>query len=121
MTTRQNRTGQRMIRRSDTSWRIVRPTEHRFAKGHKFFAPYSKAPPAADKAAVAAIKRRLRREYGPDLSASQRAYIDSAARARHQLEKMNAKADRGEEIDIVQFGTLANIERRSLRALYGMP
>jgi hypothetical protein len=102
--------------------------KHLFVKGHPFFPP--KPIVDDDKHAVEIIKRQIRASYGwrywskasrcwrypkSILTPDQAAFLDVAARARHRLQKF------GNELSVAEFGTLANVERKALRAMYGGP
>ena len=102
--------------------------KHLFAPSHDFYPRTEKF--TDDERAVKKIKNQIRTQYGwrrwsegkkrwiyplSDLTPDQAAYLDVAARARHRLETL------GDKVSIADLGTLANIERRARRALYGAP
>src|SRR5712692_5960372 len=90
-------------------WRIVRPTEHRFKKGHPHFGPTT--PLTDDEKAVRKIKEQIMKQYGwrriRDLTFDQKAYLEVEARAWYRLLKQPLDAP------VSDFGQLSNIGRRA--------
>jgi hypothetical protein len=99
---------------------------HRFPPGHDFYPRTEKY--TDDERAVRKIKLAIRASYGwrtwsetgkrwryprSMLSADQAAFLDTAARARHRIDKL------GDKISVADLSSLTNIERRARRALYG--
>jgi hypothetical protein len=99
-----------------------------YKPGHPYHPPTNKW--TDDERAIAKIKKEIRASYGwrhwsksgqrwkypvSGLTADQRAYLDVVARAQHRREKL------GDNLSIAEFGTLANLERKARRALFGAP
>jgi hypothetical protein len=83
----------------------------RFLKGH----PYHPPRRSLDGSEFTRLKKRLVRklkiEYGPELTTKQKEHINNAAEARARLEL------RGEQMDDANFVLLVNTERRELECL----
>jgi hypothetical protein len=81
----------------------------RFEKGHPFYPP--KQVGSEHTRLRSKIIRRLKREYGPDISAKQMEHIVNAADIRARLHLQ------GETINHADYVLLVNTERRELAEL----
>jgi len=82
---------------------------HRFQKGHPHY------PPKIDGTAYERLKkqiiRKLKIEYGPELTIKEREYINTIADCRARITL------RGEKMEDADFVLLSNLEARALEAL----
>jgi hypothetical protein len=84
---------------------------HRYKSGHPYYPPKRSLDGSAYERLVKKFIRKLKREYGPDLTAKQQEHINTAAHARARLTL------RGEQMEDADFVLVSNAERRALESL----
>jgi hypothetical protein len=84
---------------------------HRYQPGHPYHPPKASINGSEYERLVKKFIRKLKREYGPDLTAKQIEHINTAAHARARLTL------RGEQMEDADFVLVSNAERRALESL----